>query len=75
MEVLMFLVFIAGLILGAIFTMILSRMRTIGALRVDRSDPEDGPYLFLELTSGPEVIQHKKYITLKVDTRSYISQK
>lgn len=67
--------FLLGLAMGCIFTKLLSHPETVGALRVDSSDPDDGPYLFLELTSNPEVIKTKKYIYLKVDTRSYITQK
>ena len=48
--------------------------KPIGTLRIDSSDP-DGPYLFLELETEPNVIKKEKYVTLKVDTRSYISQK
>lgn len=48
--------------------------KPIGILRIDSSDP-DGPYLFLELETEPNVIKKEKYVTLKVDTRSYISQK
>lgn len=46
----------------------------IGTLRIDSSDP-DGPYLFLELETDPNVLKKEKYVTLKVDTKSYISQK
>ena len=47
--------------------------KPIGTLRIDSSDP-DGPYLFLELTTDPNIIKKEKYVLLKVDTRSYISQ-
>lgn len=46
----------------------------IGTLRVDSSDP-DGPYLFLDLETDPSIITKEKTVLLKVDTRSYISQK
>lgn len=48
--------------------------KPIGTLRIDSSDP-DGPYLFLELATDPNIIKKEKYVLLKVDTRSYISQK
>ena len=47
--------------------------KPIGTLRIDSSDP-DGPYLFLELATDPNIIKKEKYVLLKVDTRSYISQ-
>lgn len=48
--------------------------KVAGILRIDNSDP-DGPYLFLELSSDPKFIMKEKYITLKVNTDSYISHK
>lgn len=48
--------------------------KPVGILRVDSSDP-DGPYLFLELKTDPSVITKEEQILLKVDTKSYISQK
>lgn len=56
---------------GAMMT---PKQKPIGTLRVDSSDP-DGPYFFLELETHPEFIKKEKYVTLKVDTRSYVSQK
>lgn len=44
-----------------------------GKLKVDMSDP-DGPYLFLELSDGVNVIQQQEYVTLQVDISNYISQ-
>ena len=51
-----------------------NKRKPIGTLRVDSSDP-DGPYLFLELETDPDFIKKEKYVLLKVDTKSYISQK
>ena len=51
------------------------RLSTIGVLRVDSSDPYDGPHLFLELSKGPETIKKKDYVVLRVDTRNYNSLK
>lgn len=48
--------------------------KPVGILRVDSSDP-DGPYLFLELENDPGVIAKEEFVLLKVDTKSYISQK
>ena len=49
-----------------------NKRKPIGTLRVDSSDP-DGPYLFLELETDPNVIKKEKYVLLKVDTKSYNS--
>ena len=51
-----------------------NKRKPIGTLRVDSSDP-DGPYLFLELKTDPSVITKEESVLLKVDTKSYISQK
>ena len=63
---------ICGYMIG--YTLGKDKRKPIGTLRVDSSDP-DGPYLFLELETDPNVIKKEKYILLKVDTKSYISQK
>ena len=46
----------------------------IGDLRVDQSDPYDGPYLFLELRTTPDFKKLDK-VTLNVKLENYISQK
>lgn len=63
---------ICGYVLG--YFLGKNKRKPIGTLRVDSSDP-DGPYFFLELATNPNVIKKEKYVLLKVDTRSYISQK
>lgn len=48
--------------------------RSIGVLRLDRSDP-DSPYLFLELdTDGMSKISKLDYVVLDVNLKNYISQ-
>lgn len=49
--------------------------KTVGTLRIDRSDPDDAPYIFLELEADPQVLEHESYITLRVSRENYISQK
>lgn len=63
---------ICGYVLG--YSLGKNKRKPIGTLRIDSSDP-DGPYLFLELEVNPEVVKKEKYVLLKVDTKSYISQK
>ena len=48
----------------------------IGTLRVDRSDPSDCPYLFLELYQGsdPSIFKDGDIITFQVSTKNYLSQ-
>ena len=64
--------FFVGLLIGGFFVYFLSRFDSVGTLRVDRSDPYDGPHLFLELSKGIGAIGRKKYVTLKVNNNSYI---
>lgn len=52
----------------------LLKKNTVGTLRVDRSIPEEEPYLFLELNKGVGDISQKEYVILNVDLNSYISQ-
>lgn len=52
----------------------LERKRQIGNLRVDRSDPTESPYLFLELASdGMTKIRKYRTVNLKVRIENYIS--
>lgn len=69
------MVFILGLMIGYVSKKFVDNIETVGNLRIDNSDPDDGPYLFLELETNPESIKRKKYITLKVVAKNYISQK
>lgn len=64
-----------GFILGWVFTILRLHKPPIGTLRVDESDPYDGPYLFLELDSRPESFKRLKRVTLNVKAENYISQK
>lgn len=61
-----------GIIIGCIISKIVCRDKPVGTLRVDISDPDDGPYLFLELSKGVDVIRRKRNVVLKVNTTSYI---
>ncbi|MBS6180510.1 MAG: hypothetical protein KH921_06955 [Erysipelotrichaceae bacterium] len=71
----MIFVFCVGVLTGCIISKIISRTKVIGSLRVDTSDPEDGPYLFLELSKSMDVVAKKKYVILKVNLNSFIPHK
>lgn len=68
---------IVGLLIGSIVsTIVFGKKKAVGALRVDRSDPDDDPYLFLEVyPGGRESILKDDYIVLKVTRENYISHK
>lgn len=53
------------------------RQRPIGDLRVDRSDPLDNPYLFLELDKDANIntIIKSKYALFRVKLEDYLPRK
>lgn len=58
---------------------VLTRRKTsenfVGTLRVDRSDPNEAPYLFLELDrGGMSKIYQNKIALFKVDLNSYLTR-
>lgn len=69
------LIFIIGLAVGLIIKTIISRVKSVGTLRVDASDPDSQPYLFLELKKDVQAISRKNYVSMKVNIRDYISHK
>lgn len=69
-------VLVIGILIGMVIAKFIFRDKPIGSLRVDQSDPDSGPYLFLELSpGGADEIYKKKYVSLRVDLKNYISQK
>lgn len=66
---------VIGYLIGSVVTMLIFRKFIVGVLRVDRSDPDDQPYMFLELSKSADSVTSKKYVILKVSTKNYISQR
>ena len=65
---------IVGIVIGIVFGRQVFRRDVVGSLRVDQSDPDSGPYLFLELShKGADAIYKKKHEVLKVNIQDYIS--
>ncbi len=70
------IILLIGILIGILIARFIFRDKPIGSLRVDQSDPDSGPYLFLELSpDGAGEIYKKKYVSLRVDLKDYISQK
>ncbi len=66
---------VLGLLLGFGLSAVIKREKPVGTLRVDRSDPEEAPYLFLELEQdGMDKIHKAKTVVFKVDLRSYLAR-
>jgi len=71
---------LGGLILGIVAGYCLSKHvlqdELVGTLRVDRSDPDEPPYLFVELEpNGMSKINEMKTVRFKVNLESYIPRK
>lgn len=67
---------ILGVICGLLIAQCGERTKkSQGVLNVDYSDPEDGPYLFLELDTPIADIVSREQVVLDVAVRQYISQK
>lgn len=67
--------FVFGLTIGYMISKSIKNEEPIGDLRIDESDPDDGPYLFLELKSKPNNLKSRKQVTLNVKAENYVSQK
>lgn len=70
--------FVIGYITGAIITAVVifacvMLKHNWGSLRIDRSDPDEPPCIFLELYTAPSKIMQKKYVILKVKTENFIT--
>ena len=65
-----------GIFIGLLVERYIFQEKPIGSLRVDHSDPDSGPYLFLELDpGGANEINKKSRVSLRVDIKNYISHK
>ena len=71
----LFVIFGIGILVGIVCTTVATRTKSVGSLRVDMSDPEDRPYIFLELSKQIGDISSKKYVVLKVKLENFIPQK
>lgn len=69
------IMFVIGFIAGCVVTIIVCRIKSVGSIRIDTSDPEYDPYLFLELSKDIPTVCRKRYISLKVIVKNFISQK
>ena len=64
-----------GIGIGLLIANRMYRVNRVGTLRIDRSDPTEPPYIFLELEKGVGDISSKKNVILKVSNENYISHK
>ena len=66
---------IAGIAIGLIIAAIRNEFRYVGSLRIDKSDPTENPYLFLEIDDSVGNISNRKYIILRVKREDFIPRK
>lgn len=69
--------FICGIVLGLMIYHFIIKPDTVGTIRIDRSDPEDGPYLFLEVDDPFKLhkILNSKYVILQVSDKDLSAHK
>ena len=67
------LALIGGILVGVAASAVYFRARTIGLLRVDRSDPSEPPYLFLEVEKNPDALQHGRLVVLRIRKENLFS--
>lgn len=61
-----------GILIGYWFSVVIRRRSIVGSLRIDTSDPDDSPYLFLELSKDVNEVYRRKHIMLEVNTKNFI---
>ncbi len=66
---------VVAVIIGFIVGRVLPRDRPIGDLRVDHSDPDGSPYLFLELDTDVPTIMRKSHVMLRVKVKDFLPHK
>lgn len=67
-------VFAAGVVVGMMIAMLLALRIKVGVIRVVIDDPNENPYLFLELAKDANDIPRRKYVLMKVDQKVRYSQ-
>ncbi|MCM1363447.1 MAG: hypothetical protein NC215_00485 [Ruminococcus sp.] len=75
-----FMSFIGGYITGAIaigivIAIFIWKSKSIGSLRIDRSEPDEPPCLFLEFHDALSIISNKRYVILEVKNEDFITHK
>ena len=69
------MVFMAGAALGIASMKLFNVKKPVGNLRIDESDPNEEPYIFLELHQNLGDLRTKKRVTLAVVNQNYLSAK
>ena len=67
------IIFIFGVLIGILVTVVLSFRLFSGVLKIDKTNPEKDVYRFD--VKDIDIISTRKYIILKVDSKADLSQK
>lgn len=63
-----------GVLLGMAIYAYAHKTTPVGILRVDRSDPADEPYLWLELSQPVSTFRDKQVVTMQVKHENFVSR-
>lgn len=66
---------VLGILVGIAASAAFFHAKTIGSLRVDRSDPSEPPYLFLEVEKNPDALKHGQVVVLRVRRENFVPHK
>lgn len=69
------LIFVRGIVVGLAVGTAMICKSSVGNLRIDRSDREDGPFIFLELSEDIDKIEDRSCVILKVRSENFIPHK
>lgn len=61
--------FVLGVIVGVVTTVILTKPKSAGTLKMYKIEPDEPPSLFLDLDMFPEDMHDGMYITFKVSLK------
>ena len=64
---------IAGILIGSSIVTNNYSKKYIGTLVIDRSDPDEPPYIFSELVRPIDEFKTQKFVVMKLENRNYIS--
>lgn len=76
MSIEVLIALIIGIAVGFLAAVLIFHANEVGTLRIDDSDPDSPPYLFLEVEHGKShILQRSKYVRMKVDLHGYLPRK
>lgn len=69
------MLFVLGTAFGSIIMWFVKKpQKPMGTLRIDNSDPFDGPHMFLEVHTTLDRFVHRRFVTFEVNQENFNSQ-